>query len=284
VISLRGWPDSSGAVPWLLNALNDQDAHVRQFAAENFGRIRDRRAVEPLIKALADADAHVRASSASALGKQGDARAVPALVKVIQDASEGRLARCSAGVSLGLIGGSTAVDTLIATIDDRNAPQLVRQGATSGLMMCPAQRVKDRAAAVLSDTQEDVDIRAVVVMVGGKELNKQRAALLSKVAKDKASGERIQFWAALRLAELADGAIDDPEIVAPLAGYRNSHETIGQVAEQLEAGKKALEAIADRGKTEAVRRAAQELMQRLGYVAASPPPTPDATAPSTPTP
>tara|TARA_B000000460_G_C21378590_1_gene332805 strand:+ start:406 stop:630 length:225 start_codon:yes stop_codon:yes gene_type:complete len=62
--------------------LNHKDMHgkpvrsVRLHAAEALGKIGDERAVEPLIEALNDEEGHVRRGAAVALGRLGYERAV----------------------------------------------------------------------------------------------------------------------------------------------------------------------------------------------------------------
>lgn len=57
-------------------------------AAEELGRLGDRRAVEPLIDALGDDDELVRVRAAKALGILGDPRALPPLQKLYRRESE----------------------------------------------------------------------------------------------------------------------------------------------------------------------------------------------------
>lgn len=69
-----------------IGALRDKDPSVRADAAQDLGKLNDRRAVEPLIAALADdKDREVRVSAAYALGDIGGQRAVEALTAVSKD-------------------------------------------------------------------------------------------------------------------------------------------------------------------------------------------------------
>jgi HEAT repeat protein len=67
------------AVEPLIDALDNEEWHVRQSVAAALGRIRSSRAVEPLINALNDEHWDVRRTAAFALGKMGDGKALKPL-------------------------------------------------------------------------------------------------------------------------------------------------------------------------------------------------------------
>jgi len=90
-VYLLGWCDAS-AVPALVEALRDQDEHVRWMAAIALCQLgpEAREALPALIGALKDEDELVRAQSASALGqlREDPGRVVPALTGALRDTDE----------------------------------------------------------------------------------------------------------------------------------------------------------------------------------------------------
>ena len=69
------------AIPYLHEALADQDKWVRYFAADTLGGMKDPGSVDLLVRRLADEDQDVRYISAYALGRIGDPRAAHALMQ-----------------------------------------------------------------------------------------------------------------------------------------------------------------------------------------------------------
>ncbi len=133
-----------GAVPSLIDLLNDPGSEVRWEAAIALGEINDPRATAPLRNALRDPDRYVRYGAASALLKldwQPDSPeeqaflyvglqewqavqdigepAVPALSSVLHDHDSG--VRMQAIGILGLIGSMKAIPALIRSLGDENA-------------------------------------------------------------------------------------------------------------------------------------------------------------------
>lgn len=60
------------AVPFLLNALHDEDLEVRKAIIAALGEIRDKRAVEPLVAMIQDINQPTRREAARALRKIGE--------------------------------------------------------------------------------------------------------------------------------------------------------------------------------------------------------------------
>lgn len=73
------------AVPHLLEALQHESRHIREFTAEALGEIGDRRAVLPLCKALKDKKWGVSSKAALALRSMRDARAVNDLCELMTE-------------------------------------------------------------------------------------------------------------------------------------------------------------------------------------------------------
>lgn len=77
------------AVPFLIDALKDEDKDVRKNAACALGEIKDPRAIEPLIAALKDKDDNLRRRVPIALGKIKDSRAIEPLIVALKDKDNG---------------------------------------------------------------------------------------------------------------------------------------------------------------------------------------------------
>ncbi|MFH1480091.1 MAG: HEAT repeat domain-containing protein [Pseudomonadota bacterium] len=106
------------AVPNLLEALEDGHPHVREFAAEMLGKIKDSRSVQSLIHTLRDQEPSVRGSAALALGRIGDPKGVQPLLSVLQDGDP--YVRGNVASALGLIKDSRSVLPLIEMIHDQD--------------------------------------------------------------------------------------------------------------------------------------------------------------------
>lgn len=93
-----------------MEALKDNDAKVRAYAAWSLIEHGDQRALNPLLKALADEATPVRAYAAAALGNLGDSAALEPLTQALRDsASE---VRYNAALALGQLGSDPCLSVL----------------------------------------------------------------------------------------------------------------------------------------------------------------------------
>jgi HEAT repeat protein len=151
VISEIGTP----AVDLLIDALEDQDSHIRSAAADALGEIRDERAILPLIESLGDPARDVRRYAASALGRIGNPEAVSALVELLSDQDSG--VGGSAQSALESIGppGLDAVRAAVSHSDAR-----ARERALSLLDRFHDTKTIPLAQSCLSDPDAAVRTRA----------------------------------------------------------------------------------------------------------------------------
>jgi HEAT repeats/PBS lyase HEAT-like repeat len=105
------------AVPALIEALKDPDVQVRDYAAHQLGRIKDRRAVGPLIEFLAD-PGNIHSWGVAALGDIGDSRAVDSIIPFLKHQHSHD--RCLAAEALGKIGDKRAFEPLLPLLEDND--------------------------------------------------------------------------------------------------------------------------------------------------------------------
>jgi HEAT repeat protein len=263
LMSLSGSTDPQ-MVPPLIRALSDTDTDVRKWSTWCLERVHDPRAVQPLIESLSDKEENVREGAAKALGEQRDRRAVPPLLESLRDARESFYVRCAAAYSLGQIADPRAVEPLIAILMERQTAENLRCSAAWGLGFSGDPRAAAPLAAALKDTRESTHVRAVAVH-GLANLQGQRALpLLSHAATAPAENAQVRFWAAMSVAKLSDGQVDDPAIIFPLIGYHDPTESRTAIERRMDEAGEALAKVAQRGKTEAVRAAAREMIRKRG--------------------
>lgn len=126
------------AIDPLIQVLKEnENASVREGAAEALGLIRDARAVESLIQALNnDENASVRDRAAEALGNIRDDRAVGPLLQALKDEANG--VRSGAAFALGKIGDESVVGPLTEALKDED--EWVRELAKEALEKIKAKK------------------------------------------------------------------------------------------------------------------------------------------------
>lgn len=103
------------ATPFLIEALNDENAYIRRNTVEALGKVRDKESIPVLIGRLADEDSTVREKSAWALGESRDSLAIGELLNRLNDQEENDEVK-------------TAVVEALSKIKDRSVTgDLVRQ-------------------------------------------------------------------------------------------------------------------------------------------------------------
>lgn len=113
-ISSQGEILSEQAIEFLVTALKDPDADIRQCAVH--GLTGNKQTVDALITAITDSDVEVRRVAAKSLGYTKYETAIDCLINAVRD-SDFQVS-WNALESLGNIGGKKAVDALIAAIKD----------------------------------------------------------------------------------------------------------------------------------------------------------------------
>jgi hypothetical protein len=108
------------AVEPLCQALQEQNAYTRRFAAEALGKIGDPRAVVPLIIALQESEVYVQRYVAEALALLGDARAVEPLCSALGNPDVAREALLALRAVLERTAGNLPIKELrlVARLED----------------------------------------------------------------------------------------------------------------------------------------------------------------------
>jgi HEAT repeat protein len=175
--------------------LGDENAEIREAAAEMIGRLGDLRAVEPLVTALHDSDTEVRRIAAEALGNLGDSRAVEPLLAVLK-------------YSYAEYPADSALKRSIAMA-------LRRLGASS----------EDPLLIALQDIDETVRRRAMLAL--GQMWQIPEVVGLAD------GGAEVRRRAAVSLADLGDGRVVEPLLAALRDGdeqvRRNATVSLGRI-------------------------------------------------------
>ncbi len=109
--------------------LKDDNADVREQAADALGDLRMPSAAAPLTQALRDSSADVRKQAARSLANLGNVDAVPSILPLLKDPVKD--VREQAAVALGALADARAIDALTAALKDSEAS--VREQAARAL-------------------------------------------------------------------------------------------------------------------------------------------------------
>lgn len=197
-------------VSQLITALKDSDYHIRQNAAQELGKLRDPRAIEPLIVALRDEYFPVRNRAAFALGNIKDPGSVELLLAVLKGPDFD--SRNGAATALGIIKDPRTVDPLIVDLKDANAH--VRDCATSALGWIGDARAVEPLLVALSDSDHHVRNSAALALGSIKDLR----------AIDPLIGALKDPLVAADAA-LARSHFNDPRTVEPLIAVLNNPDS-----------------------------------------------------------
>ncbi len=144
----------------LIDALNDEDWHIKRYAIDILGNIEDYGAVEPLIAVLKDENWFVQELAIRALRKISDQdpgkwqRGKPAtgpLIAAIRDKDEDLGIRSEAARVLGEIKGDNAVEALITLLDDPDISFTLRKDIVIALGKTGDSRAVKCLQAALND-------------------------------------------------------------------------------------------------------------------------------------
>ncbi len=180
-----------------LEKIKSADASQRRQGAQEFARLRDKRAEKPLIAALKDKSALVRNAAVDALGLLRSKKALVEISKLLlKDPDES--VRHASAISLSYIGGDDAGESLVKAIDDKSPG--VRYAAIRTLAVLRYKKAEDKLIKLLKS--KDINIRRSVINTLGKIRSKKAAAGIVKNRKDKDIYVRVEV--AKALGEIGD--------------------------------------------------------------------------------
>ena len=137
------------AVPFLIDALDDERLEIRVAAAQDLGRSDDPEAVNPLLKALGDDEA-VQTTAIRALGALNHPKALHGLIAALS--SDDAFIRATVAHTLGTVLEASSVDPLCRALAD-DAPQVRR--AAAGALGELAPTFPDQQLHLLAATHGD---------------------------------------------------------------------------------------------------------------------------------
>jgi HEAT repeat protein len=214
------------AVSYLKKLLKDENPFVRQAAIESLGLLRTRDVVDEIVNVLeTDKEVQVRQSAVIALGYIGDPKVVPVLTKILKSETEPVAVKYSICNTLSIIASTEAVPTLIElkTTKDRN----LRRSVLYALGKIPhPESVKALREAIdenLDDESIVVDIIRSLVDIGDKDSIEKFKILYSTPT----ASQKIKFYSAYALAKLQKDTSVLPTIKKELS---NKDDTIRQLA------------------------------------------------------
>ena len=151
----------------LIARLRDEDAGVREAAAQSLGKLEDPRAVPGLIGALRDAEPKVRAAAAQSLGQFKDARAVDALSALLADPNTE--VRKHALDALTEFEDGVPTAGIVRLLGDRDAD--IRHSAAHALGHMKVQSAAPALAKLLRDSSPDVRQAAIESLAELRDLS-----------------------------------------------------------------------------------------------------------------
>ena len=176
---------SHAPITELLALLREGVPAQRQAAATALGQLAASNLVDELINALHDDNPHVRTAIIDALGRQHSAQALEPLFAVLRNEEEQGSLRARAARALGAIGDPAAVGTLLHALGDD--VEAVRLRAAEALGRLGDERA---VLALVETAKRDRQVRSVSVDALG-EIGRPAAAALMSLLED-AGGLRIE--------------------------------------------------------------------------------------------
>lgn len=265
ILGLEHSADPRIVVP-LIARFRDSDEDVRELAVDHFRKHQDPRVVSPLLQMLKDQNESVRHSAILAIGGQRDCRTIPDLLAILRQGSEND--RRMTAFALTQIGDQAGLDAVVGVLNnllEKPSLRISAAGALGNAGACGATALES-LVRVLRDSREPPALRGGVAQVLPRIQGTKAVPLLSEIARCSVENDRVRFWAAMSVIELADGAIDDPLILTPLSnGYVDLQmpENLTQAADRVERTAQVLAKVAKRGRTPAVRAQASQVLTEV---------------------
>lgn len=232
-VTILGWSGRAGAVPKLLNLLqeeteeavaqalrnigasttrfllehlDDENVLVRRTAAMVLGDLGRQEAEEALINMLSDENGHVRGAAAEALGRLKSRKAAAALVKLLEDEYE-NVQECAIR-ALAEIGDESVLDDLLSDFTSHDAS--LRRNIVLLLGKFKTGKAAEALSFALKDEEPEVR-KAVVSALGDISGDRALRSLLLAITDD---DPEVRMLAAEALAKT--GAAEAGDALVPL--------------------------------------------------------------------
>ncbi|MEN6418914.1 MAG: HEAT repeat domain-containing protein [Clostridiaceae bacterium] len=164
-----GYDNSAEA---LIVALHDENSIVRKYAAESFGTLGDARPVQELITtAVQDDSLEVRVSAINSLGEIREGTAVESLIVSLGDMDDS--IRSAAATALGKIGEKSATESLINALQDEEIN--VRICAINALGKIGDERAVEPLITIFENFNDETKDAAVSALanIGGDQAKEE---------------------------------------------------------------------------------------------------------------
>lgn len=254
------------AIPFIIRLLRDPHQLIRWEVPRILASLRDSRAIEPLMAALNDTDTPAAGSAARALGSFPDPRVVAALLAVFHNPKMPAELRKDTAWSLRLTGDPRAIDALLAMVKARDARPDVRACALRELGRSHQPHVIGAVSDTFLDGHECAAVRISAAAALADLRAPEAAQTLAKVARNHTVDPLVRFWAAIDVVIVTNGAIEDLEVARALdiPTEMLPHHLDGELDEDARYTRLvAYHAVAERGKTFAVRSTARRLVRSI---------------------
>ncbi len=180
---------------------SSSDPYVRRRAAEQFGSLRDTKAVIYLRKMLKDENPFVRQTAVDSLGLLRAKEVVNDIIELLKTDKETQV-RQSAIVALGYIGDPSCVDTLIEILKDENEPAAVKYSVCNTLGILRSTQAVSSLQGLINS--EDLNLRRSVIYTLSKIANSESISILRDAIDTNINNEQILIDLLKILADLND--------------------------------------------------------------------------------
>jgi len=168
--------------------LKDSDSDVRAKTIEVVARAGGEKAVKHITPLLCDPVSSVRKKAAEILGNLGNKELVEPLIRLLKDNDEGVVAEVI--LSLGKIGDRGGISPLIDALKDKKRILALRSRAIFSLIRINAEEGFKAATDILTDKNEDKELR-LMALRSLKDYDKQQfEAVLLPLLNDEADAVR----------------------------------------------------------------------------------------------
>ncbi len=214
------------AVPYLKKLLKDENPFVRQQAVDSLGLLRTREAVDEIVDVLkTDKEAQVRQSAVVALGYIGEPKVVPVLTEILKSEKETPAVKYAICNTLSILKSTECIPVLVEliTTPDKN----LRRSVIYALGKIPhSDSIKALREAIDENLDDEfivVDIIRNLVDIGDKDSVEKFKVLYSTPL----VSQKIKFYSAYGIAKLQKDTSVLPTIKKELV---NKDDTIRQLA------------------------------------------------------